>query len=185
MVRIRLARRGRKKKAMYDVVVADVRAPRDGRFIEKIGAYNPNSNPATIVLDEERALRWVMVGAQPSPTVKAMLSYRGILLKKHLQMGVLKGAISQEEADRRFEEWKQQKDAKITGKVDSLVAKKEAETLARLEAERKVNEARAEALRKKKEEEEAALKATEQAKEETEKSAAEAIQQDQETSEGA
>ena len=98
MVKIRLARRGRKKLAMFDVVVADARAPRDGRFIEKIGTYNPLTNPATIDLKDDRAFHWVMNGAQPSDTVKAMLSYRGILMKKHLQIGVIKGALTQKQA---------------------------------------------------------------------------------------
>ncbi len=177
MVRIRLARRGRKRLAIYDVVVADQKSPRDGRFIERVGIYNPNTNPASIELNEERALHWVMVGAQPSPTVKAILSYRGILLKKHLQQGVLKGAITQEDADRKFEEWKTQKDAKISGKVDTLAAQKEAANKARLEAERKVSEARAEAIRKKQEEEQAALEAEQKAKEDAEKAAADAIKQ--------
>lgn len=183
MVRIRLARRGRKKLAIYDVVVADQKAPRDGRFIERVGIYNPNTNPATIELDDERALHWVMVGAQPSDTVKAMLSYRGVLLKKHLQVGVIKGAITQEEADKRFEEWKQQKESKITGKVDTLAAQKEAAAKARLEAERKVNEARAEAIQKKVDEENAANEAVAKAKEEAEKTAAEAIKQQTEAEE--
>ncbi len=105
MVKIRLARRGRKKLAMYDVVVADARAPRDGRFIEKIGTYNPLTVPATINLNDDRAFHWVMNGAQPTDTVKAMLSLRGILLKKHLQVGVIKGAISQEQADTKLAAW--------------------------------------------------------------------------------
>ena len=141
---------------MYDVVIADQKSPRDGRFIEKIGTYNPNTNPASIDLNEERALRWLLVGAQPSPTVKAMLSYRGLMLKKHLQIGVLKGAISQEEADKKFEEWKTTKDSKISNKVDTLAAKKAADEKARLEAEAKVKEKRAEEIRKKQEAEEAA-----------------------------
>ncbi len=152
-VKIRLARRGRKKLARYDVVVADIRAPRDGRFIEKIGTYNPNTDPATIVINEERAFKWVMDGAQPTDTVKAMLSYRGIMLKKHLQIGVNKGAITQDSADKKFDEWKADKDKKITGKVESLAAKRAADNKARLEAESKVKEARAEALRLKAEEE--------------------------------
>jgi small subunit ribosomal protein S16 len=148
-VKIRLARRGRKKQAMYDVVVADARAPRDGRFIEKLGTYNPNTDPATIVLDENKAFDWVMKGAQPTDTVRAMLSYRGILMKKHLQIGVIKGALTQEQADAKFEAWKAQKDSTITGKVDRLAAEKAAAAKARLEAEAKVKEARAEALRAK------------------------------------
>lgn len=149
-VKIRLARRGRKKLALFDVVVADVRAPRDGRFIEKIGTYNPNTNPATINLNEEKALQWVMNGAQPTDTVKAMLSYRGILLRKHLQIGVNKGAITQEQADQKFNDWKQAKENKITGKVDTLAQKKADDAKARLAAEAKVKEARAEAINKKK-----------------------------------
>jgi len=89
-VKIRLARRGRKKQAMYDVVVADSRSPRDGRFIEKIGTYNPNTDPASINLDNDKAFDWIMKGAQPTDTVRAMLSYRGIMMKKHLQVGVNK-----------------------------------------------------------------------------------------------
>src|SRR5690606_34911427 len=93
-VKIRLARRGRKKLAIYDVVVADARAPRDGRFIEKIGIYTPNTDPASININNDRALKWLLNGAQPTDTVKAMLSYRGVLLRKHLQIGVLKGAVT-------------------------------------------------------------------------------------------
>ncbi|WP_258100921.1 30S ribosomal protein S16 [Marinoscillum pacificum] len=145
-VKIRLARRGRKKQAMYDVVIADSRAPRDGKFIEKIGTYNPNTDPATISLNEEKAFDWVMKGAQPTDTVKAMLSYRGILLKKHLQIGVNKGALTQEQADEKFAAWLQDKEGKIQGKMDKLSADKAAEAKSRLEAEKKVAAARAEAI---------------------------------------
>ncbi len=148
-VKIRLARRGRKKLAIFDIVVADARAPRDGRFIEKIGTYNPNTNPATINLNEDKALKWVLNGAQPTDTTRAILSYKGVLLKKHLQVGVNKGAISQEVADAKFDAWKSVKDSKISGKSDSLSAKKEADKVARLAAESKVNAARAEAIAKK------------------------------------
>ena len=148
-VKIRLARRGRKKLAKYDVIIADARAPRDGRFIEKIGTYNPLTVPASIELDEEKAFKWLMNGAQPSDTVKAMLSYRGIMLRKHLQIGVVKGAISQEEADRKLNEWKQAKEAKIKGRVNTLADDKQAKAKARKEAESKIKEARAEAIRKK------------------------------------
>jgi small subunit ribosomal protein S16 len=122
-VKIRLARRGRKKLAMYDIVVADARAPRDGKFIEKIGTYNPNTNPASIVLNEANALKWIMNGAQPTDTTRAILSYKGILLKKHLQVGVNKGAITQETADAKFGDWKEVKDAKVTGKSDGIDVK--------------------------------------------------------------
>jgi small subunit ribosomal protein S16 len=156
-VKIRLARRGRKKLAMFDVIVADARASRDGRMIEKIGTYNPNTNPASINLNEEKAFQWVMNGAQPTDTVRAMLSYRGIMFKKHLQIGVLKGALTQEEADKRFADWVAAKDAKIQGKKDRLAAQKADKKKAKLEAETKVKEARAETLRKKGEAATAAL----------------------------
>jgi small subunit ribosomal protein S16 len=150
-VKIRLARRGRAKLAMYDVVVADARAPRDGRFIEKIGTYNPLTNPASIVLKDDRAFHWLMNGAQPTDTVKAMLSYRGVMLKKHLQIGVVKGAITQEQADAKWEEWMKEKENKIQGKKDNLAKSKQDQAKARKDAETKVKEARAEALKKKNE----------------------------------
>jgi small subunit ribosomal protein S16 len=149
MVKIRLARRGRKKLAMYDVVVADARAPRDGRFIEKIGTYNPLTVPATIDLNDEKAFKWLMNGAQPSDTVKAMLSYRGVMLKKHLQIGVIKGALTQEQADAKLNDWLQSKTSKIDAKRDKVSQSKEAIAKARKAAETKIKEARAEAIRKK------------------------------------
>lgn len=156
-VKIRLARRGRKKQAMYDVVVADSRSPRDGKFIEKIGTYNPNTDPATITLNEEKAFDWVMKGAQPTDTVKAMLSYRGVMIKKHLQIGVAKGALTQEQADAKFEAWVNEKEAKIQSKIDKLSADKDAKVKARLEAEKKVAHTRAEAIAARKKAEEQAL----------------------------
>ncbi|MEQ8926917.1 MAG: 30S ribosomal protein S16 [Fulvivirga sp.] len=170
-VKIRLARRGRKKQAMYDVVVADARSPRDGKFIEKIGRYNPNTDPAFIELDEEKAFDWVMKGAQPTDTVRAMLSYRGLMLKKHLQIGVNKGAITQEEADKKFEAWLAEKDSKIQAKRDQIAKDTDSKAKARLEAEAKVKEARAEALKKRAEE---AAAADAPAEEETEEVTAEA-----------
>ncbi len=149
-VKIRLARRGRRKLALYDVVVADARSPRDGRFIEKIGTYNPLSNPATIDLRNDRAFHWLMNGAQPSDTVRAMLSYRGIMFKRHLQIGVIKGALTQEQADAKLAEWLSAKESKIQGKKDTLAKTKEEMTKARKEAESKIREAKAEANRKKK-----------------------------------
>src|SRR5690606_29006580 len=148
-VKIRLARRGRRKLALYDVVVADARAPRDGRFIEKLGTYNPLTNPATVEINDERAFHWIMKGAQPTDTVKSMLSYRGVLLKKHLQIGVLKGALTQEQADARLAEWLREKEAKTKKKVEKLAESKAAESKARRDAETRVKEARAEAIRKK------------------------------------
>lgn len=149
MVKIRLARRGRKKLAMYDVVVADARSPRDGRFIEKIGTYNPLTIPATVELNDDKAFKWLMNGAQPSDTVKTVLSIRGIMLKKHLQIGVIKGALTQEQADGKLQEWIKSKTAKIESTADKLTQSKEATARARKEAETKVKEARAEAIRKK------------------------------------
>ena len=175
MVKIRLARRGRKKLAMYDVVVADARAPRDGRFIEKIGTYNPLTVPATIELNDERAFNWLMNGAQPSDTVKAMLSYRGIMLKKHLQIGVIKGALTQDQADTKLAAWLKEKDAKIAAKQSKVTQSKEADAKARKAAETKIKEARAEAIRKKAEV--AAKAAEEQPAAESEAPAAEATEQ--------
>ena len=166
-VKIRLARRGRKKLAKFDVIVADARAPRDGRFIEKIGTYDPLTNPATIDLNEDKAFQWLMNGAQPSDTVKAMLSYRGIMMRKHLQIGVVKGAITQEQADKKLAEWKQAKTAKIQTKKDTLTQAKQADAKARKEAESKVREARAEAIRKKAQVAEAAAQAAPAAEAET------------------
>ncbi|SDX91096.1 30S ribosomal protein S16 [Hymenobacter psychrophilus] len=148
-VKIRLARRGRKKAAMFDIVIADSRAPRDGRFIEKIGTYNPQTNPATINFDGDKAFDWIMKGAQPTDTVRAMLSYRGVLYRKHLQLGVIKGAISQETADQRYTDWKEDKDSKIEGKRTVLGTAKDEARQQRLAAETKVKEARSEAQRAK------------------------------------
>jgi small subunit ribosomal protein S16 len=145
-VKIRLARRGRKKKAIYDIVVADARAPRDGRFIEKLGSYNPGSNPAFVVLEADKAVDWLLKGAQPTDTARSILQHEGVMLKKHLQIGVIKGAITQDVADARFEEWKESKSGRKATAADSLSQKLEADRNARLEAERKVNTARAEAI---------------------------------------
>lgn len=166
-VRIRLARRGRKKMAMYDVVIADSRSPRDGRIIEKIGTYNPQTNPATIKLDTDKALVWLMKGADPSDTVRAMLSYKGVMFRKHLQIGVNKGAVTQEAADARFDAWMQEKDAKLQGDVETIAKKNADDKAARMAAETKVKEARTEALRKKAEEALAAAQAATKKAEET------------------
>ncbi len=129
-VKIRLARRGRKKLALYDIVVADARAPRDGLFIEKLGNYNPNTHPATILLKEENALQWLLKGAQPTNTARTILSSHGVLLKKHLQVGVAKGAITQEVADTRLEAWKKRREREIEQKdKQSITVHKEVDTL--------------------------------------------------------
>ena len=166
-VKIRLARRGRKKAAMYDIVVADSRSPRDGRFIEKLGTYNPQTNPATINFSMDKAFDWIMKGAEPTETVRAMLSYRGILYKKHLQIGVNKGALTQEAADAKFQEWTEGKEAKITGKKESLSQKKADARKAALAAEAKVNADRAAAIAKKNTPAPVVAETTEEAGEET------------------
>jgi small subunit ribosomal protein S16 len=150
-VKIRLARRGRKKLARFDVVVTDSRSPRDGRFIEKIGTYNPLTNPAAIELNEDKAFEWLMKGAQPPDVVRAMLSYRGIMMKRHLQIGVGKGAITQEQADQKLASWKTENENKIQSKRENLAKSKADKAKARRDAESKVREARAEAIRKKQE----------------------------------
>jgi small subunit ribosomal protein S16 len=122
--KIRLQRHGRKKRAFFHIVVADSRAPRDGRFIEKLGTYNPISNPATIDLNLDKAVSWLSKGAQPTDTARAILSYKGALYKHHLQVGVTKGAISQEEADKRFDAWMQDKEGRIQAKRERLAGSK-------------------------------------------------------------
>ena len=118
--KIRLQRHGRKKRAFFHIVVADSRAPRDGRFIDKIGTYNPITNPATIDINLDKAVQWMANGAQPSDTARAILSYKGVLYKHHLQVGVRKGAITQEQADAKFAEWMTSKEAKIAEKRSNL-----------------------------------------------------------------
>lgn len=109
MVKIRLARRGRKKLALYDIVIANARVPRDGRFIEKVGNYDPNGEPSKVVLKIDSILKWLANGAQPTPTVKSIFSANGVLLKNHLEVGIKKGAITREVADQRFREWEEEK----------------------------------------------------------------------------
>jgi small subunit ribosomal protein S16 len=142
-VKIRLARHGRKRHAFYHIVVADSRAPRDGRLIERIGSYNPNTNPATIELDCDKALSWLNNGAQPTDTCRSILSYKGVMMKKHLQEGVKKGAFDEAEAEKRFEAWLQGKESKIQAKKDRLKSDADSEYNKRMEAEVKVNEERA------------------------------------------
>lgn len=154
--KLRLQRRGRKNYAFYQIIVADSRAPRDGKYIERIGSYNPNTNPATITLDFDRALYWLQVGAQPTDTVRNILSDEGVLMKKHLLGGVTKGAFDEAEAEKRFEAWKNTKlqaNQKLKNKDEE--AQRAAEK-AKLDAEKEVNKAKAEALAKKKAEAEAA-----------------------------
>ncbi len=140
-VRIRFARHGKKAYPFYHIVVADSRAPRDGKFIERIGSYNPNTNPATIELDFDRALTWLQNGAQPSDTARAVLSYKGVLMKKHLLEGVKKGAFSAEEAEARFEKVMNEKNGKIEAKKTSLKKAKDEAAKQKLAEESKVKEA--------------------------------------------
>lgn len=133
-LKIRLQRHGRKARPFFWIVAADSRAKRDGKFIEKLGIYNPTTNPATIELDFENTLKHVLNGAQPTDTAKRILSYKGVLLKKHLQGGVTKGALTQEEADKKFEEWMKEKEGKImdkTTKLEQAKADAKAEALAK------------------------------------------------------
>ena len=172
-VKIRLARHGKKGYAFYHIVVADSRAPRDGKFIEKIGTYNPNTNPATIDLSFEKALDWLQKGAQPTDTCRAILSYKGVLYKKHLLGGVAKGAFSESDAEAKFNKWIGEKNAKIEAKTNKISGAAAAEAKARKEAEAKVKEARASAIAEKKAAAaaEAAAAAAEEASEEAAESA--------------
>ena len=144
--KIRLQRGGRKSRPIYSIVVADARAKRDGRFIEKLGTYNPNTNPATIDLNFDSALSWVMKGAQPTDTARAILSYRGVMMKKHLLEGVRKGALTEEQAEAKYEAWLSDKESKIGANAKAIAEKKAADKTARLAAESEVNKARAAAI---------------------------------------
>lgn len=138
--KIRLQRHGRKGYAFYSIVIADVRAPRDGKFTEKIGTYNPNTNPATVDLKFDRALYWVEVGAQPTDTVRNILSKEGVYMMKHLRGGVKKGAFDEAAAQAKFDAWKQDKQKGIEAFEAKKAAEKKAAAEARLQAEKKINE---------------------------------------------
>ena len=144
--KIRLARHGKKGKPFYHIVTADSRAKRDGRYIERIGSYNPNTNPATIDIDFDRAMYWVGVGAQPTDTVRAMLSYKGVLYKNHLLNGVKKGALTNEQAEEKFAKWLSEKEAKIENKITSIAKEEDSAIKAKLASEKEKSEARAAAL---------------------------------------
>lgn len=148
-VKIRLARRGRKKLALYDVVVSDSRSSRGGKFIEKLGTFNPNTNPATVVLNDDRAFHWIMVGAQPTDTARTILSNKGLLLKRHLQLGVLKSAITQEQADKKLNDWLSGKQKNADSASASFAKAKEDAKKERLASEVAKNKAKAEAIAKK------------------------------------
>ena len=171
--KIRLQRHGRKGYAFYQIVIADSRAPRDGRFIERIGSYNPNTNPATVDLNFDAALAWVLKGARPSDSVRNILSREGVNMKKLLLGGVAKGAFGEAEAEAKFEAWKNNKQSGLAALKAKEEEAKKAEAKARLEAEKKVNEVKAKALAEKKAAEEAAKAAAEAPAEEATEAPAE------------
>ena len=144
--KLRLQRHGRKGRPIYTIVATDSRSKRDGKYIENLGQYNPNTNPATIDLDFERALDWILKGAVPSDTVLAILKHKGVMMKKHLLMGVLKGALTNEQAESRFEEWSADKSNRIDAKIETLNSSAKEVKDARMKAESAVNEARAAAI---------------------------------------
>jgi small subunit ribosomal protein S16 len=146
-VKLRLARHGKKHNAYYHIVAADSRAPRDGRFIEVIGKYNPNTNPATIEINNEKALEWLNKGAQPTDTLRAILSYKGVLYRKHLQRGIAKGLLTQEAADAKYEQFMQAKQSKVEEKRNRLKGATEKEIADRLAEETKKKEVIAEKVR--------------------------------------
>lgn len=172
--KMRLQRNGRKSYAFYSIVIADVNAPRDGKFTEKLGTYNPNTNPATVDLNFERALYWLEVGAQPTDTVRNILSREGVLMMKHLRGGVRKGAFDEAAAQAKFEAWKNEKTLKLGKAVAKVEEAKKAASASRLEAEKKVNEAIAQKVAEKKAEAARAAAEAEAAAEATEAPAEEA-----------
>ena len=141
-VKLRLQRHGKKGKPFYWLVAADSRAKRDGRYLEKIGTYNPNTNPASVDIDIDRAVNWLEKGAQPTDTARTLLSYKGAMLKHHLNGGVRKGAITQEEADKKFDTWIKEKEEKIQAKKDSLSQSDKESAKKRLNAEKEASEKR-------------------------------------------
>lgn len=164
-VKIRLQRRGKKRRAFYHIVIADGRAPRDGKYIERLGTYNPVTKPATIDINFDRALEWLQMGAQPTNTVRAILSYKGVLMMDHLQKGVKKGAMTQEQAEAKFKQWMEEKEGRIADATSKAKNETIEERNARLAKEKEVNEARAQELRKRKEDEEAKKREAEKAQE--------------------
>jgi small subunit ribosomal protein S16 len=163
-VKIRLQRHGKKGKPFYWVVAADVRSKRDGKYLEKLGIYNPVTQPATIELDVDASVKWLRNGAQPTDTAKRILSYKGAMLKKHLLAGVDKGALTEEEAEKKFQAWLSEKEDKIMSSADKVAKAKEAEKEKALEAEREVNAKREAEAKAAQEEEEAKAKEAAEAK---------------------
>lgn len=172
-VKIRLQRHGKKGKPFYWIVAADARSKRDGKFLEKLGTYNPNTNPATIDLNLDQAVQWLHNGAQPTDTARAILSYKGALLKHHLDGGVRKGALTQEQADAKLAAWLDEKAGKVTAKKDGLAKSKEEAKAKALKAEKEANEKRANAAAEAAKVEEAEAVAEETVEETTEEVVAE------------
>ena len=143
-LKLRLQRHGKKGKPFYWLVAADSRAKRDGRYLEKIGTYNPNTNPATVIVDIDRAVEWLEKGAQPTDTARTLLSYKGVMLKHHLNGGVRKGALTQEIADKKLADWLKEKEAKIQAKKENLLKASEENKIKRLDAEKQASEKRLE-----------------------------------------
>ena len=141
-VKLRLQRHGKKGKPFYWIVAADTRSKRDGRFLEKLGTYNPNTNPAQIEINSNSAVKWLENGAQPTDTTRAILSQEGILLKKHLAAGVKKGALTEDQAEEKFQAWKTEKLSKIDSKKSDIQKAKDTEAAKALAAEKAANEAR-------------------------------------------
>ncbi|MFA8450695.1 MAG: 30S ribosomal protein S16 [Bacteroidales bacterium] len=160
--KIRLQRHGKKGRPFYHIVIADSRAPRDGKFIEKIGTYNPVNSPAKINLDFDKAVKWLQDGAQPTDTVRSILSYEGAMMKNHLLNGVRKGALTEAEVEVKYQAWRKQKEEKIQANISAKDEAKRAAKKERLEAETAVKEARTAEIAKKRAEAEAAAKAAEQ-----------------------
>jgi small subunit ribosomal protein S16 len=181
--KIRLQRHGRKAKAFFHIVIADSRSPRDGRFIEKIGTYNPITNPATIELNVDRAVYWLQVGAEPTNTAKNILSYKGALMKKHLLGGVEKGAFSQEEAEKKFEAWLEERANAVQAKKDGLAKSKEDAKAAALEAENAKSAARLAVAEEAPAEEEVTEEVEAAAEEATEETAAPEVSEEEKTEE--
>jgi len=169
-VKIRLQRHGKKGKPFYWIIAADTRAKRDGKYLDKIGIYNPNTNPATIELDVDGAVKWLQNGAQPTDTARAILSYKGALLKNHLAGGVRKGALTEEQAEEKFKTWLDEKEGTVSSKEESLSKAQEDAKNKALDAEKEVNAKRMAASA----EAETAAAEAEAATEETEAEATEA-----------
>ncbi len=170
-VKIRLQRHGKKGKPFFWIVAADARAKRDGKFLEKLGIYNPTTNPATIDLNVDGAVKWLRNGAQPTDTAKRILSYKGAMMKKHLLGGVDKGALTEEQANEKFEAWMKEKEDKVFSKKQQLASDADAAKAAALEAEKAVNAKREAEAKAAQEEAEAAN--AEEATEEVEAAAEE------------